>query len=844
MNRKLATHRWLRSGLLFMCAVIAGLAIQDARTHVEPTERVGPLSGGGFLLNSGWTIRPVGQQVPVDTFPMSTALSPDGKYLLVLNGGYNPPSISVIDVANRHELNRTVLPDAWLGLAFAPRSNVVYVGGGSSAMVYELSFDPATETLKRTREFAAVPDLTKKGQAFIGDVLPSADGRFLYAADLYNDSIAVLNLQSGTLVAQWKTGRRPYRLLMAPSGRELIVSSWGDASVYIVDATTGAPLGRTRIGPHATDMILLNKPARTDENESSYIARLFVTAGNTNNVYSIGITRDGQLKTLESINVSMTPMHPLGMTPSAVAVDGSGTHLYVVCSDANAVAVVDISGARSRVLGFIPTGWYPTSIRVIPGNQIAILNGKGLGSRANPDGPVPTTPKRPLYKGGPVTSPGYVAHIQTGTVQILDVPNDDTLSTDSDTVLRNSPYRDELIYAPINDPQQAYFARSENHISPIQHVIYVIKENRTYDQVLGDLEKGNGDKSLVLFGEQVTPNLHELARRYVTFDNFYENADVSAEGHNWASAAIAPDYTVRLWPNEYAGRSKLYDFQGGEPANTPPAGYIWDNALQAGVTVRDYGEWATNIPLKSVSGPTQIAKVNDVALRPYVDMNYRSFDLQYPDVERAKEFIREWKQFDATGQAPQLTIMWLGNDHTEGTKAGDLTPISYAADNDLAVGTMVDAVSHSRFWSSTAIFIIEDDSQNGPDHVDSHRAPVWVISPYTRRGTVDSTMYNQTSVLRTIELIVGLRPLTHFDAAARPMFSSFSRQPDASAYNVVQPKVSLTDRNPADAPGAKQSARMDFSDADKVDDDELNAVLWRALKHSDPPPPTRSAFAK
>lgn len=831
--------------LTFFISALAGLLfMQDAGSQKGPREQVGPLPDGGFLLNSGWTLRPAGQQVPLDTFPMSSAVSENGKYLLVMNAGYNPPSISVIDIAQRHEVGRTPLPDCWLGLTVAPKSGLVYVGGGSGAKIYELSLNPENGALTRNREFAAVPDLSKKGVSFIGDVAVSPDAHLLYAADLYNDSIAVVNLQSGRLIDRWKCGRRPYRILIPPGGQQLVVSSWADAAVYQYDANSGAQLAKTRVASHPTDMLWLNKPAPLEEGGPSYMARLFVAASNTNNVYSLGVTHDGQFNMLESINVSMTPMHPLGMTPSALSVDKRGTHLYIACSDANAIAAADISGSRSRILGFIPTGWYPTAVRVLDDDQIVILNGKGLGSRANPDGPNPTKRGQPLYEGGPVVAPGYVGHIQTGTASFLPAPDEEQLSAFTGTVMENSPYRDEMIYGPIDDAQEAYFSRTEGHESPIQHVIYVIKENRTYDQVLGDLEKGNGDKSLNLFGEQITPNLHQLAREFILYDNFYENADVSAEGHNWASAAIAPDYTVKMWPNSYANRRKHYDYEGGEPANTPPAGYIWDNALQAGITVRDYGEWTTNIPLASVNGTRQIDKVNDSALQPYVDLNFRGFDLEYSDVTRAHEFIREWKEFEAKGQAPKMIILRLGDDHTQGTKPGKLTPFSYAADNDYGVGLVVDAVSHSKLWASTAIFVIEDDAQNGPDHVDSHRAPAWVISPYTRRGIVDSTMYNQTSVLRTMELIVGLRPLTHFDAAARPMFGGFSQQPDTRPYAAIPPKTSITDRNPANASGAAESARMDFSDADLVDDDALNDVLWRAIKHTDPPPPTRSKFAR
>jgi len=832
--------------LVVICAVTAAglLVIEQGSSQNPPREQVGPLKGGGFLLNSGWTIRPAGVQVPVDTLPIATAISRNGKFALVMNAGYNPASISVIDIAKKGEVGRTRLPDCWLGLTIATRGNTVYAGGGSSGMVYELSLDAETGALSRTRQLAAVPDINKKGVAFIGDVALSPDEHILYAADLYDNMIAVINLQSGQLLGQWKVCRRPYRVIVPPGGAQLIVSSWGDGAIYQYDTRNGNQIGKTRIGPHTTDMLWVNQPPPADQGTSSYAARLFVAAANTNNVYSLGVTRDGQLSMLESINVSTTPMHPLGMTPSALGIDPSNTQLYVVCADANAVAVANIAGPHAVVAGFIPTGWYPTAVRVLSDGQLVILSGKGLGSRPNPDGPNPGMRARATTGGGKVAD-GYVAHIQTGTAAFVPAITENRLADYTDTVLANSPYSDEMLDPKTQGEQDAFFSHTTAHASPIQHVIYIIKENRTYDQVLGDMDKGNGDKSLVLFGEQVTPNQHQLARDFVLYDNFYENGDVSAEGHNWASAAIAPDYTVKTWPNTYGDRNKEpYGYQGGEPANTPPAGYIWDNAIQAGITVRDYGEWAENLPLNPASGARQIDRTNDPVLDSNIDMNYRSFDVQYPDIERAREFIREWKNFETQGQPPQLSILWLGNDHTEGLKAGALTPFAHVADNDYAVGMIVDAVSHSHFWNSTALFIMEDDAQNGPDHVDSHRAPVWVVSPFTRRGAVDSTMYNQAGLLRTIELIVGLRPLTHFDAGGRPMFAGFSREPDTRPYTVISPKVSLTERNPAKGAGATASARMDFSDADKVDDAALNAVLWRAIKHTDPPPPVRSAFGK
>jgi DNA-binding beta-propeller fold protein YncE len=760
----------MKKFVVLSLVVMSGLLLPTARTQTAARLQVGPLPGGGFLLNSGWTIHPAGEQTPVGTFPMSSAVSNNGKFLLVLNAGYEQPSISVIDTASKKDIGRTKLADAWLGLAVAPQGNSVYVGGGTTGKVLEFSLDPATGALLPTRELVAVPDLANKANALIGDVALSPDARLLYAANLYGDTISVLNLQSGKRLDTWKTGRRPYRILVTPSGKQLIISSWADAALYQHEAATGILLTKVRVGAHPTDLLWVNKPSPSQEGAAKFPARLFVAAANTNSVYSFGAAEDGQLAALETINVSLTPMHPLGMTPSALAANEAGTRLYIVCSDANAVAEADISSLRSRVLGFIPTGWYPTAITVLKDGAFAMLNGKGLGSHPAAEG----------QSGG---------RIQAGTAAFLPAPSDDELSVFTQTTLRNSPYKDEMIYGPNTDDQENYFTRSEGHASPVQHVIYVIKEGHTYDEVLGDMGTGNGDKSLTHLGQQVTPNLHQLARDYILYDNFYVNADVSADGNNWASAAIAPDYTTKLSPSQYGRRSTLYDFEGGEPANTPPAGYLWNNALQAGLTIRDYGQWCSNIPLKDATGSKHIAAVKDAALLPFVDMNYRGFDVAYSDADRAKEFIREWKEFDAKGDAPNLLILRMGNDHTMGAKA---SPLSYAADNDQGVGMLVDAVSHSKLWPSTAVFIIEDSAQYGSDHVDSHRAPVWVISPYTRRGIVDSSMYNQTSVLRTMEMLLGLRPMTHFDAAARPLFATFGRQPDTRAYDLLAPGVTVT----------------------------------------------------
>jgi hypothetical protein len=361
--------------------------------------------------------------------------------------------------------------------------------------------------------------------------------------------------------------------------------------------------------------------------------------------------------------------------------------------------------------------------------------------------------------------------------------------------------------------------------------------------VLGDLEKGNGDPSLQLFDEKSAPNHRKLAREFVLFDNFYVNADVSADGHNWSTAAIASDYVQKLWPNSYASRRKLNDYVGQEPTTYPPAGYIWTNASAAGVSMRNYGWWVENRP-KPAPGESQIASVRDPILTKVTNMNFRGFDLEYLDVDRVKYFLEDLKEFEKSGSMPKLMFIRIGNDHTSGTTPGRVAPLSAMADNDYALGMIVEAVSRSKFWPKTAMFVLEDDAQNGPDHVDSHRAPAYVLSPYTRRGIVDSSMYNTTSMLRTMELILGLRPMTHFDAAARPMWAAFSNKPDTTPYEAVKPQVPLGERNPAASPTAARSMRLDFSEADRIDDDELNEILWRAIRKTEPPAPTRSWFSR
>ncbi len=815
-----------RVALAACVAVTAALVCSQP----SPRETVGPIPGGGFLLNSGWRLDPAGRQIPLSTFPMASALSPDGKYLLVLNGGYRPPSISVIDTGSATVVSSAPVPDGWLGLTFNPSGDRVYVGGGSKAAVFEFTF--AKGALQAARTFEVVPAAQRTVRDFIGDVQFSPDGRLLYAADLYRDSLVVINPQSGMIIQRVKTGRRPYRILFHPDGKSFFVSHWADGTVGHYDAVDGSLLSTVRVAAHPTDMLWRDGgPVETAPEETSWIARLFVAAANTNNVYAIGVTASKNLSVIESINVSLTPRQPLGMTPSALALSPDKKRLFVACSDANAAAVVDVTMDRSLVEGFIPAGWYPTAVRVLPSGTLVVLNGKGLRSYPNPDGPNPT--KRPAgVHREPGILPGYVGYMQTGTASWIEPFKPEQLDVWTKQELADSPYRDSKLDETSQLPPQ------------IRHVIYIVRENRTYDQVLGDMKEGNGDPSLVLFGEQVTPNAHKLAREFVLLDNFYVNADVSAQGHNWSTGAIAPDYVEKLWPNQYAGRRKLYDFEEQDPTSIPPAGYLWTSAAGASLSMRNFGYMVNNKPGPPPPGSEQISGVRDPVLARVTNRLYRGFDLDYPDVNRAKTFLDELAEYEKGGEMPRIIFLRLGNDHTSGTAVGKVAPLSAAADNDYALGQIVEGVSKSKFWASTLICVLEDDAQNGPDHVDSHRSPALLISPYVKHHAVDSSMYNTVSMVRTIELILGLHPMTHFDAGARPMTAAFQATPNPAPYAVEKPRIPLDDRNPPNAPGAAASNRMNFRDADEIDDNELNDVLWRAIRRDTPPPPVRSYFGK
>jgi phospholipase C len=481
--------------------------------------------------------------------------------------------------------------------------------------------------------------------------------------------------------------------------------------------------------------------------------------------------------------------------------------------------------------GFIPVGWYPTSVRVSPdGKFLLVANGKGAASKANRDGSNPTRK--------PAAIDQHIAGLFRGTLSVIPVPKDDALARLSTTAYACSPLRADLQPVRVR-PRDNPVPGQVGEASPIRYVIYIIKENRTYDQVLGDMPEGHGDPTLCLFGEDITPNQHALAREFVLLDNFYAEAEVSADGHEWSMGAYATDFVEKMWPLNYSGRDydKIgYPAEAAFKIGAPSAGYLWDRCAAAGVTYRSYGEFIKR------SGDKLEAKLD--VLRDHFDPEYEPFNMGVLDAKRADRFIANLNQFEAAGEMPRFQTLHLPRDHTVGTRADKPTPQAMVAENDLALGRIVGAISRSRFWPQTVIFVVEDDAQNGSDHIDVHRTIAQVISPYVRRGTVDSTLYSTTSMLRTMELILGLEPLSQFDAAARPMYTCFAPRADVRKYTARPARIDLEAKNTAVAWGAAQSEEFDFTREDAADDLAFNEVIWRSVRGADSPmpPPVRAAF--
>lgn len=780
----------------------------------------GAQKDGSIRLPNQWSLRPAGKQLELGDLPINSALHPSGKYLAVLHGGYGAHEIMIVGLEGKQRvLNRVVLEQTFCGLCFAPDGQTLFASGGEFEVVHAFAF--ADGFLSGPRKIAI-----SKEKFIPAGLAVDPRGRWLCVAGTWGDAVCLVPLTQPEAKVKVELGKNsyPFGCLVDRQGARLYVSLWNRAAVAVVDLEEKKVVATLPTEKHPTEMVI-GPDGQT----------LFVACANSTQVSIINL-REG--KALETINCALYPKSPPGNTPNSLSLTPDGQLLFVANADANNVAVFNVAQpGRSKPLGFIPVGMYPTSVRFNPADKrLYVANGRGATPRTNVHGPNPLLSKRPPTEE-------YIASLYRGSLTILDVPTEERIIAYTKQAYLCSPLREDLGVAG-TVPQDSPIPAKIGGPSPIKHCIYIIRENRTYDQVFGDVKEGNGEPTLCLFPEKITPNAHRLARDYVLLDNFYCEGEVSAEGHEWSMGAYCSDFVKRVWPLSYRGsplkKMGFYPSEGTfDDIARPAGGYIWDRCAEAGVSYRSYGEWIANG--KTFKDP---AKARVKALEGHFDPWFRGYDLDYPDVKRAERFIEELRRFEQEGPLPQLTILRLPNDHTYGTSVGRLTPTAMVADNDLALGMVVEAISKSKFWKETAIFVVEDDAQNGSDHVDAHRTVALVISPYCKRNHVDSTMYSTASMLRTMELILGLKPMSQFDAAARPMFNSFQARPDLRTYTHLMPDTDRNAKNLASAWGARLSATFDFSREDAADDLLFNEVIWRSVKGPDHPmpPPVRAAW--
>lgn len=835
---------------------VAGTLLLGASAQDKPKdgETAPPRFAGktetGFLLPNGWTLTPAGEHVGLTDLPLNIIPLADGRHALAATSGYNAHNLSLIDLETKSIVANDTARQSWFGLVLDEKAGKVWWSGGGSNLIH--AFDLKANALTRTSEpeppaSSAEGKGKAKAKAKNKSALPK-QFRSGLALDAAGKTLYTLDIASGTISAQAANGStdhppttapagvRPYDVVLGRNGRFLYVSDWASRMVLALNPSDLRVMAKIPVGEHPNQIVVHPKDDR-----------IFVANASSNSVSVIDTARG---VVVETIITSLFPLAPEGSTPDALAVAPDGETLYVANADNNCVAVVDVRvPSKSQVKGFIPTGWYPTSLAVTPDGK-RLLVGVGKGNQTLPNAPSEVDRKRveDALAGQQKAEPAgdarknarkfpHVGTTLSGSLTIVPIPDDAKLAEYTTIVYKNCPYSDKnLTQSPT--PLKTAIPTKVGDPSPIKYVIYIIKENRTYDQVFGDIPQGNGDPSLTLFGEQVTPNHHKLARDFVLLDNLYCNGHVSADGHPWSTMAYNTDYIARNWALTYSRRVGIDDDDDGDLAKAP-SGYLWDSCARAGLSYRSYGEYGKRV--STGEGETKM----EGRVPGLVGHICPEYGLDPRDTEDAEVFLKEYREFEKNGTMPRFIVMSLGEDHTTGTTPGTFTPAACVASNDLALGRIVDAVSKSKLWPETAIFVIEDDAQNGPDHVDAHRTVGLVVSPYTKRGVLDRTQYGTVSMIRTMELILGLPPLSQFDAAATPMFNSFTDKPDLTPYNHEVARIDLNARNTPLAYGADRSSKMDFSEYDKVDDFELNEILWHAVKGKDAPmpPAVRRAIA-
>ncbi|GAB4029068.1 alkaline phosphatase family protein [Spirosoma gilvum] len=792
---------------------------RDASTNSsDEAEAYQKLAATRVKLPNGWALTPPGRSLKLDDLPLNLVVSPSKKYLAVTNNGQSTQSITLIDAQTEQIVDTAKVGKAYLGLAFSDDEKWVYASGGNDNKILVYKLDNGDLQVDEPIVLGK-PWPVKISPA--GLSVDDAKSR-LYVVTKEDSSLYTVDTKTRKTIQKMNLGAAAYTCLLSPNKTELFVSLWGGAKVLVINTATLAITAEIATNKNPNDLLLTR--------DGKY---LFVANGNDNTVALIDVTKR---QVVETLTASLFPNAPVGTTPNGLALSDDENTLYIANADNNCLAVFDVTRkGHSQSSGFIPTGWYPTAVKVI-GSKLFVTNGKGFSSQANPRGPNPVRTRTPQQVGpNPQANPGpvqYIAGLFKGTLSIIDKPDAGLLSAYSRLVYANTPYTKNKELQAEGETGNPIPMRVGDK-SPIKYVFYIIKENRTYDQILGDMTEGNGDASLCLFPRKVTPNQHALAKEFVLLDNFYVDAEVSADGHNWSSAAYANDYVEKNWVTSYGGRGGTYDYEGQKEIAYPRDGFIWNHCERAGIPYRSYG-WFTD------------EKPKDKVLQGHYCADFKGFDLGYMDVKREEAWEKDFDKLLAAGTLPKLNTIRMGNDHTSGARVGLPTPDAAVADNDLAVGRLVEHLSKSPIWNESVVFILEDDAQNGPDHVDAHRSIAFIAGGFVKRGYVDHTMYSTSGMLRTIELILGLKPMSQYDAAATPMWRCFSKKVDSTPFKSREAGIDLNEKNVAVNYNSKRSMQFNLTHPDDIDDLIFSEIVWQTVRgpKSVMPAPRRGAFVR
>jgi YVTN family beta-propeller protein len=837
--------------------------------------RVGVQPDGRIVVPTNQILKPAGKQVTFPGRPVDLAFAEDGRTLVVKN----MRDLVFLDVATetiKQTLKLPIPPDADPKPGFSVTGLVVrgdrVFGTDAQGQVRIARRGDDGRYDWTTPIYLEAPKVGKEphgaGLAFLGN-------DELWALSTRGNNVQRIGLATGKVEQVIPVGVAPFQIVFTGPNRAY-VSNWGGDPPVEGDPqglTSKTPVRidpKTGVANHGSLSVLARVEGRWKQAKTIHVGlhpsgmvlsrggRLLYVANANSDTVSVIDTRTDAI--VETIACRPEARLPFGSGCNALALSPDGGTLYVANGTNNCVAVVrlgakaaEASDAKrpdeSTSLGLIPAGWYPGAVQLSPdGKKLYVANIKGHGALSQP---------RPVAKG-------KNSHDHLGSLSMIDLPDEAQLAEYTKEVNANNRLAYSLAGLEKPDPaaQPVSVPRRHGEPSVFKHVLYIIKENRTYDQVFGDMKEGNGDPNLVLFGEEVTPNHHALARQFTLFDNFYCSGVLSADGHTWVNEAYVSDYMERA----FGGWTRSYPDDGSDPLAYVPTGFLWASALHHKKTLRNYGEYVKNeYPKKSTwndyytdftSGAFKLkgsvtARANIKLLEPHTHPNYPWFPLLMPDVYRAHLFIEELKEFEKKGELPNLIYITLPCDHTDGTRPGYPAPRAMVADNDLALGRIVEAVSKSKFWKDTCIFVVEDDPQNGFDHVDGHRTVALAISPYTKRKFVDHTNYNQTGMVKTIELVLGLPPMNQLDLSATPMRACFQSDADLTPYTAVASKIRLDEMNPQLKAlkgkalyWAKKSMDLDLDDGDEADEDTLNRILWHAVRGYDTPYPEEFACGR